>query len=95
MGPVKRTLSGARDAIRIVHVTWTIDANAHSHIPAPHQIAPFRGEERAVGLEGVVDRDASRAQAFNGLKCRFVVGHGQDERFARMPDDRNLLRSVR
>ena len=73
--------------MKVVNVRGAIDADADAAVVLEEKIAPFVVDQRAVGLEIVGDFVRRKAPFGDLAKRLFVVGDGNGQGLAGVPDD--------
>jgi hypothetical protein len=88
---VERSPALARAAVPVVQERRPVHADADVDLVAVEVRAPVGAEERGVRLEGLAHGHAAGIMLVQQRGRRFVEGDRQDERFARVPQERERL----
>ena len=76
----------------VVQRLRSVDADPDADVPVAKQRAPVAVDQHAIGLKGVLYNDGRGPQALDRLESLTVETGRHDERFAGVPDDRELGR---
>ena len=87
---VECALAAAALAMKVMQFARPVEAHADTDVPVPEQRAPVGIDQRAVGLEGMPDMDGRRPHPFDRREGLAIERDGHDQRFAGMPDHRDL-----
>ena len=79
-----------REAVAIVHLFGAVDGDAHQKVVFSQKSAPVIGEQRAVGLQGIVDVLAGRVLLLQ--RQRLLVERPRaHQRFAAVPGEKHVV----
>lgn len=87
----QRALTAAVLAIKIIDESRTVDADPDLEMQFLEEIAPFLIDERAVGLQAMLEADLGRQFLSNDVVCVPIEFGACGQGFARMPDHGELL----
>ena len=90
----KRGSPGSRAPIGIVEILPAIDGYAHQKVIFFEKLAPFIGQQRAIGLNGIVDLSPLRITLLQRQRPP-IKRDGAHQRLAAMPGEKDLRRELR
>jgi len=91
---VERSLAALVDAIGVVKLARPVDAQPDEKVVLFVELAPLVGQQRTVGLHGVLERHARLLVLLLESDRAAEEIHAHDRRLAALPRHRDLVRPV-